>query len=94
VTSFAAAMVPLPRTDSLERFAAFLVEGCRTTTPLEPLTGTLLDDKRAIAPGTVVTVQATIETNGRAILVGGPVLVGRNGEASSALVAPWFDDAG
>jgi hypothetical protein len=85
---------PLPRIDSLEGFAAFLIEGCRTTTPLEPLVGTMLDDTRAIAPGTVVTVQATIETNGRAILVGAPVLVGRNGEASSALVAPHFADAG
>jgi hypothetical protein len=94
VTRFAAAVAPLPRMDSLEGFAAFLIEGCRTTTPLEPLVGTMLDDTRAIAPGTVVTVQATIETNGRAILVGAPVLVGRNGEASSALVAPHFADAG
>jgi hypothetical protein len=94
VTRFAAAVAPLPRIDSLEGFAAFLIEGCRTTTPLEPLVGTMLDDTRAIAPGTVVTVQATIETNGRAILVGAPVLVGRNGEASSALVAPHFADAG
>src|SRR5262249_11162499 len=74
--------------------ATFLIEGCRTTTPLEPLAGTMLDDKRAIAASTVVTVQVTIETNGRAILVGAPVLVGRNGEASSALVAPRFDVAG
>jgi hypothetical protein len=94
VTSFAAAIAPLPRIDSLGGFAAFLIEGCRTTTPLEPLVGTVLDEERVIAPGTVVTVQATIETNGRAILVGAPVLVGRNGEASSALVAPRFDDAG
>ena len=94
VTSFAAAIVSLPSIDLLGGFAAFLIEGCRTTTPLEPLAGTMLGDQRAIAPGTVVTVQATIETNGRAILVGAPVLVGRNGEASSALVAPRFDDAG
>ena len=87
-TRFAAAIATLPRTDSLERFADFLVEGCRTTTPLEPLTGSLLDDKQAIAPGSVVSVQATIKTNGRAIPVGTPVLVGRNGEASSALVPP------
>jgi hypothetical protein len=84
----------LPRTEHLERFGAFLVEGCRTTTPLEPLTGTMLDDKRAIAPGSVVSVQATIETSGRAILVGAPVLVGRNGEAASALVTPQFNNAG
>jgi Creatinase/Prolidase N-terminal domain len=91
---FAAAIAMLPRTDQLERFAAFLVEGCRTTTPLEPLTGTMLDDRLAIAPGSVVSVQATIETNGRAILVGAPVLVGRNGEAASALVTPQFNNAG
>ena len=94
VSNFAAAIASLPRIDPLEGFATFLIEGCRTTTPLEPLAGTMLDDKRAIAAGTVVTVQAAIETNGRAILVGAPVLVGRNGEASSALVAPRFDDAG
>jgi len=93
-SAFAAAVAPLPRIDGLGRLTAFLVEGCRTTTPLEPLTGSMLDDTRAIAPGTVVSVQATIETNGRAILVGAPVLVGRNGEASSALVAPQFDHAG
>jgi hypothetical protein len=78
----------------LQQFAGFLVEGCRTTTPLEPLTGSMLDDKQAIAPGTVVSAQATIETNGCAIVVGAPVLVGRNGEPSSALVAPQFDHAG
>jgi hypothetical protein len=90
VTSFAAAVAPMPRTDALQRHAAFLIEGCRTTTPLEPLAGTALDDQRAIAPGTVVTVQATIATDGRAILVGAPVLIGRNGEASSALMAPQW----
>jgi Creatinase/Prolidase N-terminal domain len=93
-TRFAAAIAALPRTDQLQQFAGFLVEGCRTTTPLEPLTGSMLDDKQAIAPGTVVSTQATIETNGCAIVVGAPVLVGRNGEPSSALVAPQFDQAG
>jgi hypothetical protein len=93
-TRFAAAIAVLPRTDLLQQFADYLVEGCRTTTPLEPLTGSMLEDKQAIAPGSVVSVQATMQTNGRAIPVGAPVLVGRSGEPSSALVAPHFDHAG
>jgi hypothetical protein len=37
-------------------------------------------------------VQATIETDGRTTLVGAPVLIGRNGEAASALIAPQLDN--
>jgi hypothetical protein len=91
-SQFATGLAALPQTDRLKRFAGFLIEGCRTTTPLEPLAGSALADARALAPGTVVTVQATIETDGRTILVGAPVLIGRNGEAASALIAPQFDN--
>jgi hypothetical protein len=91
---FACAVAALPRTDELALLQSFLIEGCPTTTALEPLAGLLVDEPRAIAPGTVVTVQTTIETNGRAIRIGAPVLVGRNGEATSALVPPRFDDGG
>lgn len=93
-SQFATGLAALPQTDRLSNFAGFLIEGCRTTTPLEPLAGSALADARAPAPGTVVTVQATIETGGRAILVGAPVLIGRNSEAASALIAPQFDNAG
>jgi hypothetical protein len=94
VKDFAAAVARLPQTGALDGFASFLVESSRTTTPLEPLTGTMLDTKYAIEAGTIVTVQAAIETNGRVIMVGAPVLIGEPGEPSSALVAPDFDNAG
>ncbi len=93
-SQFATGLAALPQTDRLRSFAGFLIEGCRTTTPLEPLVGSMLADARSLAPGTVVSVQATVAANDRTILIGAPVLIGRNGEASSALIAPQFDNAG
>jgi hypothetical protein len=90
---FATGLAALPQTDRLKGFAGFLIEGCRTTTPLEPLAGSMLAEARTLAPGTVVSAQATIATNDRTVLIGAPVLIGRNGEASSALIAPQFDNA-
>jgi Xaa-Pro aminopeptidase len=94
VKAFAAAVARLPQTGALEGFASFLVENSRTTTPLEPLIGTMLDTKYAVEPGTIVTVQAVVETNGRAIMVGAPILIGERAEPSSALVVPDFDNDG
>ncbi|PWT89586.1 MAG: hypothetical protein C5B56_06870 [Proteobacteria bacterium] len=93
VKDFAAAAGRLPQIGALESFANFIVEGVRTTTPLEPLAGTIVDRQYAIELGRIVTIQATVERNGRAVLVGAPVLIGRDGEASSALVVPQFDEA-
>jgi len=87
---FAAAASMLPRTDAMS-FASWLVEGCRTTQPLEPLAGSILADQIAIAPGTYVSVQATIDTAKGPVLVGAPVLLGRGGEASACMASPQFD---
>ena len=59
---FAAATALLPKTDGLAGFASWLVEGCRATQPLEAFAGKMLADSIEIAPGAVVSVQATIDT--------------------------------
>jgi hypothetical protein len=87
---FAAAVAALPRLDGM-KFPSWLIEGCRTTQPLEPLAGSMLSDRLDIAPGSIVTVQATIDGAHGPILMGTPVLVGRNGESSALMVSPSFD---
>jgi hypothetical protein len=90
VEQFAGAVSSLPRTDALAGFASFLIEGCRTTTPLEALQGTMIADPLPLAPGMIVTVQATIAAGGAKILVGAPVLLGRKNETAALLVVPSF----
>jgi hypothetical protein len=89
-SQFAAAAAALPRTDALAGFAAFLVEGCRTTTPLEALQGTMIGDPLPLAAGMIVSVQATIASGGARVLVGAPVLLGGKGETAAPLVVPGF----
>lgn len=88
---FAAAAAALPRVDALRAFPSWLIEGCLTTQPLEPLAGTMLEEASDIAPGSYVSVQATIDTPRGPVLVGAPVLVGRNGEASAVMASPVFE---
>jgi hypothetical protein len=40
------------------------------------------------AAGALVSVQATIDVDGRPVLLGAPALIGRHGEAASLLVRP------
>jgi hypothetical protein len=86
---FAAAVAALPDTSALAQFKSWLVEGCHATQPLEALAGNLVTEAIEIAPGAVVSVQATIDTPGGVLLVGAPVLIGRAGEGSS-LMSPLF----
>ena len=79
------AVASLPLTNALATCKTWLVEGTRTTVPLEPLAGTMIDDAVVLTPGSLVNAQATIEIDGTPVLIGGPVLVGRNGAASSLL---------
>jgi Xaa-Pro aminopeptidase len=88
---FAAATALLPKFDGLAGFTSWLVEGCRATQPLEAFAGNMLADTIEIAPGAVVSVQATIDTAHGPVLLGVPVLTGRNGERASLLVPPQFD---
>jgi Xaa-Pro aminopeptidase len=90
VERFAAAVSTLPRIDAMT-FASWLIEGCRTTQPLEPLAGSILADQVAVAPGSYVSVQGTIDTPQGPVLTGAPVLVGRGGEASACMASPQFD---
>lgn len=87
---FTAAIGVLPKLDGMT-FSSWLIEGARTTQPLEPLAGSMLDDRLDIAPGSYVSVQATVDSPRGPIMVGAPVLVGRGGEASAAMVSPLFD---
>jgi len=84
---FAAAVAALPRTDALEG-AAWLIEGCRTTRPLEPLAGTMIEEPAEIVPGSYVSVQATLETPRGPVVLGAPALIGRSGEPSALMAAP------
>jgi hypothetical protein len=89
---FADAISVLPKTDGLARFPSWLIEGCRSTQPLEAFAGKLLTDGIEIVPGAVVSVQATIDMSHGPVLVGAPVLTGRNGERASLLVPPSFNE--
>jgi hypothetical protein len=59
------------------------VEGCRIAQPLEALMGSGVAAPRLPVAGTVVSVQARIEADGRPVLLGAPALVGVPGEAAS-----------
>lgn len=69
-------------------FSSFLVEGCRTAQPLEPLMGSRLDAINPPAPGALVSVQGTLTIDGRTVPVGAPALLGAEGEAASLLIDP------
>ena len=87
---FAAAVAVLPRTEGLAAFVSWLIEGCRTTMPLEALAGTLLPDSVELSPIAVVSVQATIATSSGPVLVGAPALLPQPGQCASFLVPPVF----
>ena len=82
---FAAAVARLPDTSDLARLPAWLVEGCRTTIPLEPLAGSALADALPLAHGALVSVQATLAQDGLPILIGAPVLLGAKGQLAGVL---------
>jgi hypothetical protein len=87
---FAAATAMLPDTAALAAFPAWLIEGCRALQPLEPFAGSVIAEAIAIPPGAVVTVSVAIDTPGGPVLIGAPVLTGRNGERASLLISPEF----
>jgi len=86
---FAASVAKLPDTSAM-KLGSWLVEGCRATQPLMPLAGSMVGEPLEITPGMIVTVQATVDTPQGAVLIGAPLLIGRNGEASALLVDPDF----
>jgi len=80
--AFAAAVAQLPSVGALSRFSSFTVEGCRLAQPLEALMGSRIAEPRPPVAGSVVSVQACIEVDGRPVLLGAAALLGASGEAA------------
>jgi creatinase/prolidase-like protein len=81
--AFVDAIARLPSDRALSQFASFLVEGCRIAQPLEALMGSRVATPRAPVAGAVVSVQASIEVEGRPVLLGAPALLGASGAPAS-----------
>ena len=81
--AFAGAIARLPSDRGLRMFSSFLVEGCRMAQPLEALMGSRIVEPCPPAAGSIVSVQACVEIDGRPMLVGAPALVGVSGETAS-----------
>jgi hypothetical protein len=77
------AIARLPSDRVFSRFSSFLVEGCRIAQPLEALMGSRVAAPRAPVAGAVVSVQASIEMEGRPVILGVPALVGASGMSAS-----------
>jgi Creatinase/Prolidase N-terminal domain len=84
----AAAVAELPSARGFAGMSSWLVEGCRVAQPLAPLMGSRIGAPEALAPGALVSVQATIDIAGRPVPVAAPALIGRRGEAASLLLQP------
>jgi Creatinase/Prolidase N-terminal domain len=87
----AQAVAQLPCHRGFAGFRSWLVEGCRTAQPLEPLMGSRLGAASPPPPGALVSVQGTLAVDGRTVLVGAPALIGGPGEAASLTVDPLYD---
>ena len=81
----AAAVAQLPSDRGFMRFRTWLVEGCRTTQPLEPLSGSNITTPIPTLPGSLVSVQGVLTIDGRPIALGAPALIGAAGESAGIL---------
>ncbi|MGH7089672.1 MAG: aminopeptidase P family N-terminal domain-containing protein [Stellaceae bacterium] len=88
---FASAVAGLPASDAFGPMS-WLVEGVRVAQPLEPLMGSRMAEPRALAPGALVSVQASFVEGGAPVALAAPALVGAAGEAASLLVPPVFTE--
>lgn len=84
----AQAVAQLSDTRGFAGFSSWLIEGCRLSQPLEPFAGSRIAAPRPLAPGAIVSVQASVQIGGRAVLVGAPALVGEQAEGASLLSYP------
>jgi len=91
MSELAAAVAELPRKGALGCLSSFLVEGCRIAQPLEPLMGSRLREEAQVLPRSIVSVQASLNIRGQAVLAGVPALIGDAGEAASLLINPAFE---
>jgi creatinase/prolidase-like protein len=85
----ASAVAKLPSERGFAGFSSWLIEGCRIAQPLEPLMGSRVGTLHLLAPGALVSVQASLEIDGAPLLIGAPALIGKDGEVSSLLVQPF-----
>jgi len=88
IARFAATLTRLPDTAGFADFRAWLIEGCRTTQPLDTLIGSRAVASPAPLPG-LVSVQAHIDVDGQPVLVGCPVVIEPRG--ARPLVSPTFE---
>jgi hypothetical protein len=86
----AQAVAQLPSDRGFAGFSSWLVEGCRTTQPLEPLMGSRFGAANPPLSGALVSVQGALAVDGITVLVGAPVLLGAPGEAASLMVDPSY----
>ena len=84
----AEAVAILPSDRGLAKFKSYIVEGCRTAQPLEPLMGSRIECADPPAPGALVSVQTAISIDGTTVPVGAPALIGVDGAAGSLLASP------
>jgi Creatinase/Prolidase N-terminal domain len=87
----AKAVAQLPGVSGFSSFQSWLVEGCRTMQPLEPLLGSRMGPSTSTLLGSLVSVQGVLAIDGRTIPVGAPALVGAHGEPAAILGAPAYN---
>ena len=87
----AQAVAQLPGDRGFSGFRSWLVEGCRTAQPLDPLMGSRVAGSSPPPPGALVSVQGALAIDGRTVLVGAPALIGARDEAASLIIDPLFD---
>ena len=85
----AAAITSLPSTAALAQHACWLVEACRTTTPLEAIAGAIMPSSGQPCAGSLVNVQANIAMDGVTLPLAAPALIGAAGQPSSLLAIPF-----
>lgn len=83
--ALADAVAQLPSVRGFSGFQTWLVEGCRTTQPLEALMGSSMATTAPPLPGSIVSVQGALRIDGRTIPIGAPALIGEADEAASLL---------
>ena len=88
---FAQAVALLPSDRGFTGCRSWLVEGCRTAQPLDPLIGSRLGQGYPPPPGALVSVQAAFAVDGQTVLLGAPALIGQPADASSLIADPLYD---
>jgi Creatinase/Prolidase N-terminal domain len=87
----AQAVAALPSDRGFAGFRSWLVEGCRTAQPLDPLIGSRLAEGYPPLSGSLVSVQAALSVDGQTVLLGAPALIGQSGAASGLIADPLYD---